>query len=80
MNLIVSKTITDRDHIMIQVWWKKFFVHTMILHDNVYSSGYCGAQITQPDQTRNVSHETDSSLGYWIIMSAYSSEWWINKI
>lgn len=40
----LSKTIKDRDHIMIRVWSKKFFTHTIILHDSVYSNGYCGAQ------------------------------------
>lgn len=27
--------------------------------------------------TRNLSHDTDSSLGYWIMVSTYSSEQWI---
>lgn len=31
----LSETIKDQDHIMIQVWSKKFFMHTVILHDNV---------------------------------------------
>lgn len=40
----LSETIKDQDHIMIQVWSKKFFMHTVILHGNVYGNRYFGAQ------------------------------------